>query len=297
MPTLAYMFRKLTLAVALLAGAVPAWGQSENPTVVAAPDWAVAETLMALGLDTVAMGNVKAYRAWMGGGPLPAQAISFGVNPMPNLELLAELDPALILIPPYRTRGASRLSKIAPVQTLTPFPYSDSPDFWEKLRRFTREVGRLTDRQRAATQLIADIERHLARERRALDGDHDPLVIVQLLDQRHIRVFGDNSLLQAVLNRLGLTNAWNGQTNRWGFSIVGLDALADVDARLVVLETAFPVGIEHELATSGLWQHLPSVQRGDLITLPPTFWIFGGMPSAKHFADALVDALEKPDAG
>ncbi len=297
MPTLAYMLRKLTLAVALLAGVVPAWGQDEHRLVVAAPDWAVAETLMALGVDTVAMGNVKAYRAWMGGEPLPARAISFGVNPMPNLELLAALDPTLILVPPYRTRGTSRLSMIAPVKALPSFPYSDGPDFWGKLRHFTREAGRLIDRQRAAARLIADTERHLARWRQTLDDNHDPLLIVQLLDERHIRVFGDNSLLQAVLGRLGLVNAWKSKTNRWGFSIVGIDALADINARLVVVESAFPVGIEHKLATSGLWQHLPTVQRGDMITLPPTFWIFGGMPSAEHFAAALVDALRESGAG
>lgn len=299
MPCPASALRKLSLAFALaiLAGTMPAWGRTDSEFVPATTDWAIAETLMALDVDPVAMGNINAYRKWMGGGPLPARTINLGTNSMPNLELLAELDPALILIPPYRARLTSRFAEIAPVETISSFPYAESGDsgFWQKLRRFTREVGRAIDQDPAAVRLIAETERYLARQRRTLDGEHGPLLTVQLLDERHVRVYGDNSLYQAVLDRLGLSNAWEGDTNAWGFSVVGLDALADIDARLVVLETAFPVGIEHELADAGLWQHLPSVRRGDSVTLSPTFWIFGAMPSAKHFGEALVRALKSPD--
>ena len=42
---------------------------------------------------------------------------------------------------------------------------------------------------------------------------------------RHVRVFGDNSLYQAVIDRLGLENVWTRDTNLWGFTLVGIEEL------------------------------------------------------------------------
>ncbi|WP_337133788.1 ABC transporter substrate-binding protein, partial [Staphylococcus aureus] len=89
------------------------------------------------------------------------------------------------------------------------------------------------------------------------------------MDARHVRVFGANGLFQAVLDRLGLENAWQGDTNYWGFSLVGVEELLKLDARLVVVEP-YPEGVETKLAASGLWQRQPSVRDGSLVTLPPT---------------------------
>jgi ferric hydroxamate transport system substrate-binding protein len=115
------------------------------------------------------------------------------------------------------------------------------------------------------------------------------------MDERHVRVFGENGLFQAVLERLGLENAWQGDTNVWGFSLVGLEALIEREARLVVVEP-YPTGVEEKLARSALWQRLPSVRDDSLITLPPV-WSFGALPSARRFAELLVAALnDAPEA-
>ena len=42
----------------------------------------------------------------------------------------------------------------------------------------------------------------------------------------------------------------------------------------------------------GIWGHVRSLQRGDEIYLPSTFSHFGALPSARHFAELLVEALE-----
>lgn len=101
-------------------------------------------------------------------------------------------------------------------------------------------------------------------------------------------------MFQGVLKQLGLRNAWTEKTNQWGYSLVSIRELFNVaEARLVVLESAFPVGIENHIDTSGMWRYLPSVRRGDFIVLPSSFWIAGVHPSALRFAESLVEALEE----
>ena len=114
--------------------------------------------------------------------------------------------------------------------------------------------------------------------------------MVQFMDARHVRVFGDNSLYHAVLEQIDLANAWDRPTNAWGFSLVGLEALYDYPEVTLVVVEPLPAGVEESLAKSGLWQHLPSVENATLLRLPPV-WSFGALPSAQRFARELVAAL------
>ena len=119
--------------------------------------------------------------------------------------------------------------------------------------------------------------------------------MVQFMDARHVRVFGENSLYNAVLEQLALPNAWDEPTNAWGFALVGIEALARYpDATLVIVDP-LPAGVETQLEKSGLWQQLPSVQHGHLLRLPPV-WSFGALPSAQRFARELSSALNAQGA-
>ena len=65
---------------------------------------------------------------------------------------------------------------------------------------------------------------------------------------------------KALMQRLGLRNAWQGETNAWGFSVASLEQfLAIPEARLVVVDP-IPVGVSERLQEPGLWQHLPLVR-------------------------------------
>ncbi|GGY09496.1 ABC transporter substrate-binding protein [Litchfieldella qijiaojingensis] len=284
LPWLGLTLLSLTLATAHAA-------RSDTPTV-ATLDWTIAETLVALGVTPHAVAQVDAYHDWVGEPPLPDSVIDLGLRTQPNLELLASLEPDRILISPMFANLTSRLSRIAPVENLA--LYTPQSDTWEQMGELTRQVARLVERPHAGERLIETTEAHLASLRNSLGDDHPPLLIIQFMDERHVRVFGEHGLYQAVLDRLGLTNAWQGPTNYWGFSLVGIESLVDIDAQLVVVEP-YPVGVEPQLTNSGLWQNLPSVRDGTLITLP-SVWSFGALPSAKRFATELVAALEGDDA-
>ncbi|MCK2184304.1 iron-siderophore ABC transporter substrate-binding protein [Halomonas getboli] len=279
--------------VLLLLAALPALADSpplKTPRL-ATLDWTLAETLTALGTPPAAVGQTDAYRAWVGEPTLPDSVVDLGLRTQPNLELLADLAPDRILVTPMFANLAPRLEAIAPVDDLT--LYTPGRDTWAEMRELTRRVADIVDRPEAATRLIEDTESRLDDLKARLGADAPPLLIVQFMDARHVRVFGDNGLYQAVIDRLGLQNAWSGRTNAWGFSLVGLEALADLDARLVVVEP-YPAGVREALADSGLWQRLVERSRGEPLILPPV-WSFGALPSARRFAEQLVTALENDD--
>lgn len=283
------LFRLIALLIALLLFAAAPLAQAERSGPrLASLDWTLAETLIALGHPPIAVGQVSAYHAWVGEPALPDSVIDLGLRSQPNLERLAALAPQRILISPMFANQRPRLERIAPVSELALYTPNEAP--WAQMLTLTQTLAHLIDDPAAGESLIEATHASLVSLRERLPETTEPLLIVQFMDARHVRVFGEGGLYQMVLERLGLENAWQGSTNAWGFSLVSLEALATIDARLVVVEP-YPQGVEEQLANSGLWQHLPSVATQRVIRLPPV-WSFGALPSATRFAESLVGALE-----
>ena len=120
-------------------------------------------------------------------------------------------------------------------------------------------------------------------------GDR-PLLMVTLLDARHMLVFGKNCLFQEVLDSFGIRNAWEGEMTFWGSTAVGIDRLAafrDVDV------LCFDHGNERDMQTlmaTPLWQAMPFV-RERRFQRAPAVWFYGATLSAMHFARVLDNAL------
>ncbi|MCL7744390.1 iron-siderophore ABC transporter substrate-binding protein [Guyparkeria hydrothermalis] len=255
---------------------------------IATLDWTIAETLIALDARLVGLAQIDGYAAWVGEPAVPTSVLDLGLRAQPNLEQLAGLAPDRLALSPMFAGLAPRLETIAPVTTFS--LYGPDAETWPAIRRLTRELGAFADREREAEALIARSEAKIDQLAQRLPAGTPPLIVVQFMDSRHVRVFGENGLYHAVLERLGLENGWTGETNRWGFSLVGLESLARLDGRLVVVRP-YPVGVARSLADSALWTRLSSRSHGEVIELDPV-WSFGALPSATRFAEALVEALD-----
>lgn len=250
-------------------------------------DWTIAETLLALDAPLRGVAQADAYGDWVKTPAIPPSTADLGLRAQPNLERLAALAPERIFISPMFASLEPRLARLAPVTTLP--LYQPGTDTWQAMQTLTRRLGEHTDRRDEAQALIRDTNALMAGLRTTLPATR-PLLMVQFIDARHVRVFGKNGLYQAVLDQLGIANAWQQPTNAWGFSTVGIEALAaHANARLVVVKP-LPRGVKSALGQSGLWHHLPSVKRDDVIMLPPA-WSFGALPSAQRFARLVSEAL------
>ena len=261
---------------------------------IATVDWTIAETLLALGVTPLAVGDVSAYRAWVGEPLLPAEVVDIGLRAQPNRELLAELKPNRILISPLAAPLAPTLSRIAPVQSIA--LYDPQTDLWQRLHEATLTIAALVNKTAEANVLLTDLNRDLEQMKQTLPAELPPLLVVQFIDERHVRVFGRHSLFEAVMQLLGLRNAWQGETNAWGFSVASLEQFLSIpEARLVVVDP-IPVGVSERLQEPGLWQHLPLVQQAPVLHLPAV-WSFGGVLAARRFATLLSEALQKDARG
>lgn len=258
-------------------------------------DWMLLETLIALDAAPAGAAQLQAFGKWVGTAAPPASVTELGLRSQPNLTLLSQLGPDRILMSQRFIALKPRLSRIAPVTVVD--AYLRDGRVWPNLLAATRTVAALACRPAAGQRLIRTVTQALARLRQRLPDDTKPLLIMQFVDQQHVRVFGEGSLYDAVLNQLGLANAWDGATNAWGFTLVGIDALLRRelrDARMIVVEP-LPAGLEAQLARNGLWQHLPAVRRDGVLRISEV-WSFGGLPSARRFARQITDALTEPEA-
>ena len=238
-------------------------------------DWTIAETLLAIDAPISSVAQQDAYHDWVGEPRIFNSATDMGLRTQPNLELLAQVPPEQILISPMFAGLTPRLERIAPVTSFA--LYSPGTDTWQEMQTLTRQLGELTERQPQAEQLIEETQTlmtTLRESRSRSQSEIAPLLMVQFMDARHVRVFGDNSLYNAVLEQLELPNAWDKPTNAWGFALVGVEALARYPEAMLVIIDPLPAGVEEQLAKSGLWQQLPSVKNDNLLRLPPV-WSFG----------------------
>lgn len=278
-------FRRGFLALACL-GTLASSGVAASAKVVTL-DWAIAETLIALDNPPVGLAEIPQYQRWSGAERLPCGVLDIGLRAQPNRELIAQQAPDHVLLSPLFMRLIDQLNTIAPVTALGTYQLGDP--LWQRLQRTTHTLAALSGNHEQAVAMVDTIEAALDQQKAQLEAQ-PPLMVVQFIDARHLRVYGENSLFQSVLERLGLINVWQQSTNQWGFSTVALEELlAYSDATIVVVEP-LPLEMRDGFESNALWQHLPAVKENRVVRLPPA-WSFGGFPSAARFAELLSEAL------
>lgn len=252
-------------------------------------DYGLAETLIRLGCPPQALVASQDWGRWVVEPTLPAETVNLGTSREPNLEILQALKPDAILSTPYLAGIHHRLERIAPVISLPVYVPEGRP--LALAGEATARLGTLIGDPAAAERLKAEAEAVFAQARAALSGRPlPPVYLVNFMDQRHVRVYGAKSLFDDVLRRIGLTNAWTGQTNYWGFATVGIEALqTGADALLIYLDPV-PPGVLSSLSGNPIWQSLSFVRSGRTYRLPPVL-MFGCIPSAMRFARLISDTV------
>lgn len=277
----------LAAACAVAGGALPVF--AAGGMRLAAVDWAMAETAMALGHPPAALAELIAFRD-AAVAPPPPGTVDLGLRGAPNLEALSLVAPDLILSSSYYSAVQPRLERIAPVFTRALY-VAGEPAFPKVMALLGDLAERLGDPE-AGAKAEAAARAELARlARRVAPHAGRDCLLFEFGDARHIRVFGTDSLFNGALEAMGLRNAWAGGT-RFAFAApVPLEQLAaHPEARLVIVGGMLPQ-VERGLRTAALWNSLPPVRAGRVHRLPD-LRPFAGIPSALRFAQELVAALE-----
>lgn len=259
---------------------------AEGAERVAVINWGLAQTLIALDVGPVAVAGADGYRNWVAEPPLPATSIDIGRRMEPNLTVLASAKPSVILMSSFYVQRRRTLERIAPVATLDIYEPGARP--LQRAGEVARCLARRFGRQEVLKRLEADFDAATRALSRAA-GDAQSVYVVQFRDADHVRVYGNGSLFGGVLERAGMDNAWDAETNFWGFSTTAFTDLDQPAGRLIVVG---PVPHEAKAMTqrSPIWRALPAVRDGRVHTLEPV-WAYGGLTSAIRFAELLEESL------
>ncbi|OAT14810.1 periplasmic substrate-binding component of an ABC superfamily ferric hydroxamate transporter [Buttiauxella noackiae ATCC 51607] len=262
---------------------------SIDPNRIVALEWLPVELMLALGITPYAMADITNYKAWVGEPKLPEGIIEVGLRTEPNLELLTQLKPSLILYSAGYGPSPEKMSRIAPGLGFSFNDGSGKP--LTVARQSLTELGDKLGMQQEARDHLLKFDQFIEqmKPRFASRGDK-PVLLMTLLDSRHALVIGKNSLFQQVMDLLGVKNAWQGETNFWGSAVVGLERLAEVkDADVICFDHNNDAEMARVTATP-LWNAMPFVRQNRFQRVPPV-WLYGATLSAMNFTTTLAKAI------
>lgn len=270
----------------------------ERLTRIVALNWVAAETLLTLGVPPLAISDDRYYRVRMPTQPLPESVRDVGPYWEPNLELIQQLRPQLILSDPMTPTLERRLNGIAPTERVAIYPAADGA--WRATSGFMSRLAQRLGVEQVAADYIAAGERRLAELRAKLAARPQPPISVAVLNQdgRHAAVYGRNSMVQDVLDRLGLVNAWQGPVGPVGLAMVSIERLAErPEAHLVYVDIpTTSARLQSLRQPNDLWANLPAVRQGHTLTLA-RFYPYAGAASVLDLAERIAAYLDSaPEA-
>ena len=294
--------RLLTLAAGgLLAGRSagrPAVAAGADRPRLAAIDWAMLETAVAIGQMPVAACELIRFRADAVTPAIPAGVVDLGLRGAPNFELLQLIRPDLILTSPYYVAREAQMRAIAPVMSLPFYVPGEAPlpKALAALDALARAVGDAGAGMSARTRADAGFDAAAARIAGEQNAADRAVCVINIGDARHFRAFGRDSLFGNVLTRIGLRNAWDRPTQFAFLAPVPIETLAEFPDATIVIVSDVPVAAARSLGRSAIWRALPAVAAGRVRVLPDVS-AFGGVLAALRFSELVSSALVAPPHG
>lgn len=278
------------LAVSPVLAAAPVFALGRYQRIVSL-DYALASTLLSIGAKPLGVASLADWARWVVEPAMPADVVDIGSSWEVNFELLADLKPDLILTTPYLEALRGKLESFAPVLSI-PVYSGDGKPVLPAAYKATLTVGDFIGMPGEARAFLERADATFERCRERLAGVKGRLLLVNIMDPRHARIFGAPGLYHGALERLGIANAWTGMGNYWGFQTIGIEELAaydDPDIRLFAFEP-LPRDVMPKLETSPIWQALPATRDGRFGVLPGVL-MFGMVREAMRFSEIITDRL------
>ncbi|NEI72150.1 ABC transporter substrate-binding protein [Rhizobium lusitanum] len=260
---------------------------------VASLDITATHIAVSAGANLIAAASAGGFRAGSADLVLDAGIVDIGHPAEPNLELLQSLRPDLLLAA-WPLAEDAPVRRIAPALTLDLFGNGD--DWLTRIERAVLATGERVGSGETANEARAAAERQFNEAKQSVAGREIPPIYLVNLNQdgASLLVYGRNSLMDAVMQRLGIGNAWASEADMWGWSRADPQALMDrPEATIMHLQQYWEgPGLAMRRLTSGpIWNALPQIRTGRFRILPPID-IFGGLPSAVRFAALITGTLD-----
>ncbi|RXF70994.1 ABC transporter substrate-binding protein [Hansschlegelia zhihuaiae] len=257
---------------------------------LAAIDWAMLETALALGVAPVAATELLLFRKTAVEPFVPEAVADLGLRGALSYEQLYASRPDLILSSPWYENRAHVLSRIAPVASFSIYEPGRPP--YDLAAAATRALGERIGLSDEASRVVAEADAELdAARARLLPLAGRPVLVMNLADARHFRAFGADSMFGDVARRLRLGLAWAEPTRFGAYPTVGVEALAGMTEAIVVNVGPTSPSALAEMRASPLWRAMPPIAKGRFIDLEPVN-PYGALPAARRFARLASEALQ-----
>lgn len=175
-------------------------------------DWAIAETMMMLNYQPLAVGDKRIYNVWVKEPVLPNEIKDVGLRVQPNIEYIINLKPDLIItsslfsIDNYILKNKTKVIDF----------YQNKKDVYSSINESVLQIGMILNKKQEALELIRNTKLFFKSFKNKLHYTK-PIAIVQFIDRKYLRIYTKHSLFGAVLEQLGLNNAYDKDVNNaWG---------------------------------------------------------------------------------
>lgn len=263
------------------------------PKKVVALDWVLTETVLSLGVELEGVADTNGYKQWVVEPSIDSDVIDVGSRREPNLELLTDIKPDVILISKHMSAAYEQLNKIAPVLVYS--VYSEKKQPLESAKSVTTSLGKLFDREQRAAQVIEQTDNRLASNGEKIISSgraNKPLLFARFINDKTLRIHSQGSLAQDTIDAMGLKNDWQDQTNLWGFTTAGIEKLAEHQKANVMIFGPLKHEERLQITQAPLWQAM-EFARTDSVYELPAIWTFGGLIAAQRFSDHITEQLIK----
>ena len=268
----------------------------ENPERIVVLEWSYIEALLALDIQPVGVADIEGYEEWVRiPEALDEDVQDVGSRAEPNLEMITELNPDLIIAVKFRVgENYDDLSAIAPTLVFDPYPTDLSSQYEEMLTTFTT-IASVLNREEDGQQVLDDMEAYFADAATALDEagrGEETFILAQGWTTDSVvtfRLFTDNAMAVEILAQIGLQNAWDEEPQPYGFTQIGIEGFADIpDTNFFYVAQDTDNTLFDE---SPLWGSLPFVQSERDYWLGGDVWLFGGPHSAELLVDTVLQSM------
>ncbi|HDZ5064881.1 TPA: ABC transporter substrate-binding protein [Campylobacter jejuni] len=253
---------------------------------IIALDWTMAETMMMLNYQPLAVGDKRIYNTWVKEPALPNEIKDVGLRVQPNIEYIINLKPDLIITSSlFNVDNHILKNKVKIIDF-----YQNKKDVYSSINEGVLQIGMILNKKQEALDFIQNTRLFFETFKKKLHYTK-PIAIVQFIDKKHLRIYTKHSLFGAVLEQLGLKNVYNKNINNaWGVDIISfLDLLKfPKETKFIVIKPT-PFVLDEELKQNPFYQKMNIFQ--DYNELEP-IWSAGSLMSMKRFAKDLIGVIE-----
>ncbi|GAB3999051.1 siderophore ABC transporter substrate-binding protein CdtB [Glycomyces albus] len=264
---------------------------------VVALEWGEAEMAASLGVMPVGVADVEGYTTWVGASvPLDDSVTDVGTRQEPSVDSIAALSPDLVLMETDDEALIEAISEFAPVAVAQG---SSEEDNLDRMKTDLDMIAALLGKTDEAAVLWGEFQARIGETRAAIEaaGTKDiPYLWVDGWEEGGtvaIRMFGPTSLVGNLATEIGLTNAWDGETDgQWGLGqndIEGMSEYAETDLRLIYNDADGTGPFAETLPANDIWANLQFVEDGHTYKLTEGAWTFGGPASSEVLLDFFAE--------